>query len=64
VGILKFPLGNLGTKCHLDAGLMASHKIYYKGEGDGLLQVRVVVSFVSSRLPVVRPSTKSASTMH
>jgi hypothetical protein len=62
-GLLS-PLGNLGAKCHLDAGLMASHRIYYKGEGGGFPQVRAVVSLMSSSLPVVRPSTKSASTMH
>jgi hypothetical protein len=28
-------LGSLGTKCHLDVGLMEMHKIYYKGEGGG-----------------------------
>jgi len=35
LGILRLPLGNLGTKCHLDAGPMASHKVYYKGENGG-----------------------------
>jgi len=33
VGILGFPLGSPGTKCHLDVGLMERHKVYYKGEG-------------------------------
>jgi hypothetical protein len=36
---------------------------YYKGEGGGFPQVRVVVNLVSSSLPVVRPSTESAQTM-
>jgi hypothetical protein len=40
------------------------HKVYYKGEGGGFPQVQAVVNFVSSSLPVARPSTKSASTMH
>jgi hypothetical protein len=53
-----------GTKCHLDVGLMEKHIMYYKGEGGGFPQVRAVVSLVSPNLPVVRPSTKSASTMH
>jgi hypothetical protein len=39
VGISGLPLGSLGTKCHLDAGHVASHIVYYKGEGGGLLQV-------------------------
>jgi hypothetical protein len=32
LGILRLPLGSLGTKCHLGASPMAKHKIYYKGE--------------------------------
>jgi hypothetical protein len=63
--------GNFGTptwesreKCHLDAGPMTSHKVYYKGGGGGFPQVRAVVSLVSSSLPMVRPSTKSAQIMH
>jgi len=35
VGISGLPLGSLGTKWHLDVGPMASHKVYYKGEGGG-----------------------------
>ncbi len=61
------PLGSLGTKCHLDVGLVERHKVYYKGEGGGVPQVGVVVSLVSLvslSLPVVCPSTKSAPTMH
>jgi hypothetical protein len=27
VGISGFPLGSLGTKCHLDVGLMKKHKV-------------------------------------
>jgi hypothetical protein len=63
--------GNFGTpiwgsrvKCHLDVGSVASHKVYYKWEGDGFPQVRVVVSLVSPNLLVVCPSTKSAQIMH
>jgi hypothetical protein len=40
------------------------HKVYYKGEGGGFPQVRGVVSLVNPKLPVTRPSTKSAQTMH
>jgi len=28
-------LGVSGEKSHLDVGSVASHKAYYKGEGDG-----------------------------
>ncbi len=52
------------TKYHLDVGLVERHIVYYKGEGGGFPQVRAVVSLVSPSLPVVRPSTKSASTLH
>ncbi len=64
LGILKLPLGSLGTKCHLGATPVAKHKIYYNGEGGGFPQVRVVMSLVSPSLPMVHPSIKSASTMH
>jgi hypothetical protein len=43
---------------------MAKHKVNYKGEGGGFPQVRAVVNLVSSCLPVARPCTKSAPTMH
>jgi hypothetical protein len=39
VGILGLPFGSLRTKCHLDAGPVARHKVYYKGESGGLPQV-------------------------
>ncbi len=55
---------NFGTKCHLGASPVAMHKVYYKGEGGGFSQVRVVVSLVSLRSPVVCPSTKNVTTMH
>ncbi len=32
---------------------MARHKVYYKGEGGDFPQVQVVVSFMSSCLPVI-----------
>jgi hypothetical protein len=60
--ILGFPLGSLGTKCHV--GLVERHKIYYKGEGGGFPQVWAVMGPVSWSLHVVHPSTKSAPTMH
>jgi hypothetical protein len=63
VEILGLPFGSLGTKCHLDVGLMERHIVYYKGEGGGFPQVRAVVSLVSLSLLMVRPSTKNAQTM-
>jgi len=45
-------------------GLVASHRVYYKGEGDGFPQVQVVVSLVSPSLLVIRPNTKSALIIH
>jgi hypothetical protein len=64
VGILGLPLGSHGTKCHLDASPVANQRVYYKGEGGGFPQVRVVVIFVNLKLLVVRPNIKSVSTMH
>jgi hypothetical protein len=52
------------TKCHLGVGPVARHRVYYKGEGGGFLQVWVMVSLVNLSLPVARPSTKSALIMH
>jgi hypothetical protein len=48
----------------LDVGPVASHRVYYKGEGGGFPQVRAVVSLVSPSLPVARPSTKNVPAMH
>jgi len=49
--ISRLPLGNPETKWHLGADLMAKHREYYKGEGGGFPQVRVMMSLVSSCLP-------------
>jgi len=43
----QFRDSRLGTKCHLDVGLMKKHKVYYKGEGGGFPQVQAVVSLVN-----------------
>jgi hypothetical protein len=64
VRISRLPLGSPGTKCHLDVGLVKRHIVYYKGEGGGFPQVQAMVSLVSPSLPMVRPSTKSALTIH
>jgi hypothetical protein len=62
--ITKDPTLATRTKCHLDVGFMERHIVYYKGEGGGFPQVRAMVSLVSPSLPVARPNTKSARTMH
>jgi hypothetical protein len=64
LGISRFPLGSPRTKCHLDVGPMASHRVYYKGEGGGFPQVRAMVSLVNLSLLVARLSTQSAPAMH
>jgi hypothetical protein len=58
IGISRLPLGSLETKNHLDATPVESCRVYYMGEGDGFPRVRVVVSLVSPKLLVARPSTK------
>jgi hypothetical protein len=63
VRILGLPLESLGTKCHLDVGLMERHKVYYKGEGGGFPQVRAVANFVNPNLLMVCPNTKSVPTL-
>jgi hypothetical protein len=64
VKIPGLPLGSPGTKGHLDVAPLESYKKYYKGEGGGFPQVRVVVSLISPKLFVARPSTKSGQIMH
>jgi hypothetical protein len=39
-------------------------KKYYKGEGGGFPEVRVVMSLVSPCLPMARSCTKNVPTMH
>ncbi len=48
LAISRIPLGSPGTKSHLDVGLVERHRVCYKGEGGGFLQVWAVVSLVSS----------------
>jgi hypothetical protein len=43
---------------------MATHKEYYKGEGGGFPQIRVVVSFVTLCMSMARMCTKSVIIMH
>jgi len=53
LAISGLPLGNPGTKSHLNVGLMEKHKVYYKGEGGGFPQVRAVVNLVNPSLFMV-----------
>jgi hypothetical protein len=62
--VVGLPLGSPGTKRHLDVAPMDICRVYYKREGGGFPQVRAMVSLVSQRLLVVRPSTKSLPSMH
>jgi hypothetical protein len=58
LGISRLPFGSPRTNWHLSAGPVVRHKVYYKGEGGGFPQVRVVVSLVSLCLLVVNLCTK------
>jgi len=55
-----------GEKNHLDVGSMASHRVYYKGEGGGFPQVRAMVSLVRSCCPwlVLAPKVLQLCTNH
>ncbi len=53
-----------GEKSHLDVGPVESHRVYYKGEGDGFPPSPGRGESCVSVLPVAGPSTKGASTMH
>ncbi len=58
--------GILGEKSHLDVGSMASHRVYYKGEGGGFPQLRAVVSLVCPCCPwfVLAPRVLQLCTNH
>jgi len=64
LGISKLPFGNPETKCHLDVGFVERHIVYYRREGDGFPQIRVVMNLMSPSLLVARLNTKNAPTMH
>jgi hypothetical protein len=59
-------LGVPGEKNHLDVGSVASHLVYYKGEGGGFPQVRAVVSLVCPCCPclVLAPRVFQLCTNH
>jgi hypothetical protein len=62
--VAGLPFGSPMTKCYLDVRLVYRHIIYYKGEGGGFPQVRVMVSLVSPSLFMARLNTKKTLTMH
>ncbi len=66
LAISRFPFLGLGTKSHLDVGLVERHRVYYKGEGGGFPQVRVVVNLVSPNCPwlVLAPKVLQLCTNH
>jgi hypothetical protein len=64
LGISKFSTWESRKKWHLGATFMANDKEYYKGGGGGFLQVRTVMSFVSSCMPVTHMCIKNASILH
>jgi len=53
-------------KSHLDVGSVATHRVYYKGEGGGFPQVRAVVSLVCPCYPwlVLAPRVLQLCTNH
>jgi hypothetical protein len=64
LAISRLPLGNPGTKCHLDVNFMERHRVY-------TIRGKVVASpslgrgeSCESKLPVICFSTKSVPTMH
>ncbi len=64
MGIPRLSFGSPGTKCHLDVAPVNRHIKYFKGKVVASPQVQAVVSLVNSTLPLVRPNTKNAQTMH
>jgi len=64
--ISGIPLGSPGKNSHLDLASMECSRIYYKGEGGGFPQVRVVVSLVCPCCPwfVLAPRVLQLCTNH
>jgi len=57
-------LGSPWTNWHLDVAHVINHKKNYKREGNTFPQVLAVLNLVSLCVPMVRPCTKNAPTMH
>jgi hypothetical protein len=66
LAILGLPLENPDTKCHLNVGFVERRRSYYKGEGGGFPQVRVVVNLVNLSCPwlVLTPKVFQLCTNH
>jgi hypothetical protein len=64
--ISGFPLGSPGKKNHLDVASVESCRVYYKGEGGGLPQVRAVVSLACPCCPwfILAPRVFQLCTNH
>ncbi len=62
--ISGLPLGSLEKKNHLDVGLVERHKVYYKGGRWWFPPSPGRGESCEFELPVARPSTKNAPTMH
>jgi len=58
--------GVMREKSHLDVGYVASHRVYYKGEGGGFPQVWAVVSLVCPFCPwlILAPKVLQLCTNH
>jgi hypothetical protein len=66
MGISGLPFGSPETKNHLDVAPMENRRVYYKGEGGGFPQVRLVVSLVCPSCPwlVLAPKVLQLCTNH
>ncbi len=66
LAISGLPLGSPETKNHLDVGPVASHKVYYKGEGGDFPQVQSMVNLVCPSCPwlVLPPKVLKLCTNH
>jgi hypothetical protein len=64
--ISGLPLGSPKRESHLDVSSVASHRVYYKGEGGDFPQVWAVVSLVCSCCPwlVLAPRVLQLCTNH
>jgi hypothetical protein len=56
-GIVRLPTWESWEECHLGVTPMVNYRKYYKGEGDGFPQVRIVMHLMNM-------CTKSVIIMH